>query len=452
MPIFQVEPAGVDDYGGPFPFVRPSSDLYDLLADFWLSHDRTDAALPLRVSWLRGLCRAREECDSSGSSASPVNEADLVVRDATGAVVFDSRDSDEFSSAAWSADYWVFRWRKGLASCVAVARRGRSGADGYRVYPYEIEPADGVLDERCHGVLPDRLDALIVNGVRLEGAVVFEEGYNLSIAATRVDGVRHVNRLTLGAAPGSGEGVFPDCVSPEPVLRTINQVGPDASGNVNLSATDCYRWDRPTAVAVVDGVRYVEPEEGALALRNDCPPCCTCEDYLNTHLGMQRLYDKYKQLGLQLDNSRNLFVSNRERWLAYRDCRNSAPARTDVSGPIPRVADFAASWTNTSPECQYAVRLVMTLTHSRGIASSLVAGASFRTVNDVLVPYLPTGSWNVYVAEWPVVRAGETVRFRGRLRFADFVAGDALTVVAAPYVSGAPQPVSITTKPLGPVT
>lgn len=116
------------------------------------------------------------------------------------------------------------------------------------------------------------------------------EGYNLGIAQTAKSlPARSVRSLTLSAYGGAGRGVWSDCSTPAEVL-TLNSVKPDARGNIELTAENCYRIGPQLSQELSVGVRQVEI--GKLSIGNDCAPCCGCEDYGDVYSAMRVAGDR----------------------------------------------------------------------------------------------------------------------------------------------------------------
>lgn len=444
---------GVEAYGSNYPFVTPSDDVRGLLADFYLSHAVRAAVPPLRVSWLHGFCRAQSSCASDGlapsDSPDPVHEADLVVKDADGAVVFDSTEAGYFQARNWGARFRLYEWRTATAVCRALAHAGANDAEDVVVFATEITPENGVLDERAYDLVPDRVTSVEVNGEVFTGHVEFVQGYNLVLDRSAPLGKsrRARARVNLVADPGGGEGRFPSCVEPEQVVRRINGVGPTARGDFTLSALGCYWLERP--VTAQAAVATVAP--ASLRLNNNCGPCCECADYENTYHGVRRLYDRFKALGRRGEEVRGLFKENIDRWLTERACRRASPTRvTGAVGPGGYLG-VAASFCNTDDDCKYRVDLVLTFVHNNGKEGALVPCATVVSLTgggtERKEPY---GSWNEWGNFWEALNPGRAVRINTRLRFADVAEGDSVTVTATPYLDGTPQPAAETTLALSP--
>jgi len=112
-------------------------------------------------------------------------------------------------------------------------------------------------------------------------------GYNMELA---VDG----SRVAMSAIAGAGAGLVPSDCEPDGLLRTINGAGPDTAGNVDILLKDCYRC----AIPYIDyGMTSVTFSPYTLQLINDCYSCCDCEDYDRVYNGMNRLYNRGKNIG-----------------------------------------------------------------------------------------------------------------------------------------------------------
>jgi hypothetical protein len=261
-----------------------------LLADFYLAHEVRDARLPLRLTWLHGFCRAQSSCGSDGAapsdSSEPSHEADLVVKDSDGRVVFDSTRAAWFFARGWADRFRLYEWRTDAAVCRALVHAGTNDAEDVRVFPVELVPERAVLDERTAEVVPRRVTGFVVNGEQFGGEVEFVLGYNVTMDPVgAVAAPRAGTRVVVTAEPGAGLGRYPSCDEPDTVIRRINGVGPDAAGNVALSAAGCYWAERP----VLSQAATADLLPAALRLNNNCGPCCECTDYENTYRGVRHL-------------------------------------------------------------------------------------------------------------------------------------------------------------------
>lgn len=103
-------------------------------------------------------------------------------------------------------------------------------------------------------------------GDLLQGDIAFEAGINIRMGLSTFGGV---SVITVDAI--DGEGTIADCdcdgdLASGPGIKTLNGVGPDSEGNVELRGDDCLE---PLPV----------PEENAIDMDDKCSkPCCGCPE------------------------------------------------------------------------------------------------------------------------------------------------------------------------------
>jgi hypothetical protein len=174
--------------------------------------------------------------------------------------------------------------------------------------PYPVSAVDAVLVARVVDRPAARVRTIeVTDGVTdivhvLSGDVEFVAGYNMVItpqALSKLFDNRNANTMTLSIVAGAGMGRVPSECEPDGTLKTINGVGPDDSGNVNLTPRGCYRYVRPE-----DGYSetLISILNHRIVLYNDCYPCCECEDYSRVYKGMDRLYNRGRNIGLRFSN------------------------------------------------------------------------------------------------------------------------------------------------------
>lgn len=101
----------------------------------------------------------------------------------------------------------------------------------------------------------------------INGDVVLRAGRNMQIRIVRGSGT-DPDMIILDALDGTG--LNKDCVCAEnpdtPCIRTINGVGPDENGNLDLLPDDCLQLT-------------AQPASHSIALKDKCcTPCCGCEE------------------------------------------------------------------------------------------------------------------------------------------------------------------------------
>lgn len=439
---------GVDPLGSAYPFVNPSEDLNGLVADFYLGHRVTTITLPLRIDWLYGVTQPPGEGSTSSEAGSslpglpdPTHAADLRVVDADDAVVFLSTTASTYRFRDWGR-FRIHEWLADDAVCRLLQHLGAHDPEDERETPVQFTPEDGTLDERTHEVWPGQVLQLIADGVEIDGEVRLVNGYNAEFRPgepSRRDGRPAETKVFTALAAGLGEGTYPACEDPVTVVRHINGVGPDALGNFTLSAVECYRLGRPGTTAVVDGQRLFTPTQAAgLAVANDCTPCCTCDDYVNTYRGVVRLHEEYKVLGVRAQGVRAIYASNRERWLAQKECREGHPLRVVLlpyKGCGTSCVAVAASLGNTASACRGPARLELSFQTSGPTATIDEESVLLYNSQGTPVPYTLGGAWPDVRAVWDLLDPARAGKVRFQFCLDGVVDGDWVQVTATAYIN-----------------
>lgn len=428
-----VPKGGPDQYGGRYPLVEPSADVLGLLRDFYLWHQAADALPPLRIDWMSGFC---QECSSAGPSSDglpgPSHPADLRVVDARNRTVFDSTLAGSFSARNWGSTHRLYEWLSGSAVCRALQYVG----PGALLPPDEFRPMSAVLDERTWEVKPPRLDALAVTGIggSSTGIVSIQAGYNVTLTPGPVvsSGGRIKQRIVVGAAAGSGAGIYTGCGPSNPPIATINGVGPDSAGNISLVTDPCSRLNREMSSE--------NPIPGSLNLSDDCLAPCQPQDYANVYQALANLVETYKTLGARASRIRDQYQDMLDRWQAQKDCRDAAPYRAVITSQGGSILDGTASFANRSASCMTNVNLTLTITHSAGAVG--VQDPNYGYIYDNRAqapsPYVMAGDGTTTMTSvWDALDGGHPARVRFRLVFPPM--GDQVVSVAvAAVVDGQP--------------
>lgn len=348
---------GVNPRGTDYPFVAPSDDLAGLIADAYLAHE-DPVTLPLRVSWVRGLDAAFYGASSSSASAESASSGsesghavDVVIKDAADQVVFDSAEADDYRAADFGDRLRIHEWQTDIAVCRIVQHTAFHQLEDVRVIPAELEPENGTLDARVNEEMPARVTSLRVGVNVIDEHIVLRSGYNVSLAAENpaINGLRNVQQVTLAAVPGSGLGRFNNCEAQDLFVKKINQVSPTTQGDFLLAATDCY-WVRQPATVVTGPPREVFPAAATLRVGSDCDPCCDCEDFIRVYKGVRRVRDQFAAIGADAEETRDTYHSNRERWLAAKECVEDNVARI-VTFPHLNFIEVGVAICNLSQSC-----------------------------------------------------------------------------------------------------
>ena len=236
--------AGVELTANNYPFVMPSTDVRNILADFWLSYEDRGLVPPFSISELRHFGRVWL-IEPPGHPDEHI--CDLVVTDNNGITVCDTADG-AYLGRPFGTRFYVHEWRlptmtvravqymyykapegvdegdsdwisesvahdsesqlesdsfelsEGLIHFEANATyphgRIRAAEDGHlritdrrmvRILeqlqlslPPILNPVSSVLDERTYELLPQRVLSLTVGTQRLTGNIRFQAGYNIA--------------------------------------------------------------------------------------------------------------------------------------------------------------------------------------------------------------------------------------------------------------------------------
>jgi len=422
--------------GVDYPLVTPSEDIRFLLADAYFSYDDPadyDSALapfvpPLRIRWLFGF-GCLPAVAPSGEPA-PVHDADVVLIDDDGDVVFDSTTATEFLSKPWGDRLHIFAWETADAVLRLVMHTKWPPADApeARDYPIHLSPEHAVLDEFTVERRPKRVKSFTVVLDNMAGVPVdFVEGFNVAFAASTIStpGGRLVNRIQMEAVPGFGAGIFPGC-GPEPlVIRTMNGVPPTVPGDFQLSATDCYFVRQPTTL-VSTLPRLTVPTPAMLQIGGDCTPCCACEDYVAAAEYLNETAADYTNIGQIANGTRNLYHQNRTRWTIHAECLEKLKLRLVLVPQLCPFLDVAAQFCNQSEECITTLKLTINFAGTPVSAAEVAGFTVIRGLDALdgrrgrgLSRYTMGGSWPVFTATWDSVEPFSAVHVRFRLEFDD---------------------------------
>jgi hypothetical protein len=478
--------------GTDYPLVTPSEDVRYLLADFYLEY-QGDYVRPFHIVYLRGLgCEDTGVPDGIPPHDGPFpHEADVVVVDDEGTIVFDSRDAiyDEdfaphsgFNARDWGPRLRIYEWHTETAVARLTAHTAWTQSDpDPRHYPFHIVPESAVLDERTLLRLPDRVNSLqvVLNNLARTG-VVFTPGYNMKITHTGTvtdPGGRFREQIRFDATPGSGLGIFPGCTSEPLVIRRVNNIRPTDGGDFFLSATDCYYARQPTLIVETDPRRSYPsvllspyntldldlPDElagrttaaagwpqskeyGHLQIGNDCDPCCKCEDYIVLANYINEVGSQYDVLGTEAETIRDIYHTNRDRFLNARDCFHRRPLRIFIQPQICPFVDVALQFCNQTGECAEDITLTVEFSVVPDAVGMEVPGYSFLTGaqkktgrrTNLTEHSSMAGSWPTYQVQLDSVDNGSSGSAKFRLEFPDCFTPYVLTGTLTGTIKGQP--------------
>jgi hypothetical protein len=428
--------------GLDYPFVQPSPDIRYLIADFYFAYDDSNNTQhPLRVKGLYGF-----GCDSAAKpfwAAAFAHAADILIVDAFNNTVFDSTNASvaypvtAFNTWCWGLrknancspthDFRIYEWISDRATCRVViyqtwpADANDLDENAQRNYSNNFEPVRAVLDERAVYKIPKRVLSFRSHDntkIIKQNVADFYAGYNTAITAGTVQtrGLRLTRQIVFNAIPGSGLGRYTDCAQQSSVYYAINGVnGP----NVLLEPHDCIWTKTPNTVVPVGGIFKTTPQKIAGSagqeIGSNCPACCTCQDYVDTALYMNKIRDRYKQIGTASSAVLTDYKNNIDRWLVQRDCRLGSPIKVCVTPQNCPYIDVLAQYCNSCEKCSENVVLTITITTDVNAQAEIVCGYTSASVTTFSIG----GSFPTFIASLGNVDAGNSVSIQFRLKFND---------------------------------
>ena len=475
QPIAVNQPLGG---GQNYPFVYETL-LRELVADLYLYY--TDPAcrfkLPFRIAWIYGF-----DCRHADAPFFPVHSVDMEIVDATGKTVFDSREANAPTLSDWGDRLRVIQWvatdNQSILRAVqhtAWDTESTINVVGCGVplpfYSY-IEPQgdEATLDTRtCERVTGSVRSLRLDVGEEVYEKIRFASGHNFAFTLEQSEsaGLRAGQEITLDASPGLGAGRFPGCGELAPFVRKINGVEADETGNLTLDATACYRIERPIQRVIDLAGGEIAVTNHALALRNDCKSCCTCQDFVNTYEGIRRLRDEYASLVNRINAVRDLHANNIARFESQRECRLANPLRVAIRPDCGDELLVAVGFCNHQPECvdnlitiisfEYAdeagdkepgsnppAPLAANTIYSGEFDPDVVCGSSFRAGNFEANPLrgfsrsLPAayplgGQYPHFYAIWDRIAPGDMATVMFRLAFPGGQSSDVVEAIIDTY-------------------
>lgn len=449
---------GVEFHGSNYPFVSPNNGSRGLLADLWLTHDDATLVPPFRVSQMLHMGRP---LDLEAAAPPDEHPCDLVILDAAGSVVCDTRLASRYDGRRFGNRFFVHEWRFPDRVCSVVQHaalddllqdvlRTTDNGDGQitepeldaylatfgNPIPELIIPTSGELDERTHELLVDRLLEFEVGGVVISGNVILVPGFNIvlggdvSLTQQIPAGLPTSLRSSSGSAlsltesvvsisiePGGGDGSAPGCDGAEAGLRSINIVNPTNDGRFTLSGVACIDVSPPP----LDG-RPLELLTSTLKLSNHCGACCACTDYVATYKQIRRVYERIKSAAALAEVVRYDYHDLLDRWDSEKLCRESKPLRVGCSGakfirPYPDAdppkppyevtyVTIACTVCNTTDDCLFDVQV--RLAHGWG-GGVILNGSNFQTYDDGSSDKADVGSGPVHFAHWDQIAKNQSV-------------------------------------------
>ena len=146
-----------------------------------------------------------------------------------------------------------------------------------------ITEAGGLIEPTCLLPGPATLRRIIIDGIADPGNYPknaiqsIQGGHNVSLSlSNNLYLIENDGSITIEAGAGLGLGLVPAREDPEEEqpkipITTINNIGPDSVGNVNLQTADCLR----AVIPISQGMQI----ENTIQIQNDCVPCCQCSSF-----------------------------------------------------------------------------------------------------------------------------------------------------------------------------
>jgi hypothetical protein len=324
---------GPDAEGSVYPFVTPSADIRNLIAEACLTFAATAYRPPLRVAWIHGLDKAfalppglpadppplpggdmPRASDTAIPDYTPTHDCDAVIWDAQDNVIFDSTAAGSYAGSFYGPYFFTHRWDDGDRVLRITQRVRFPGVDQAYAVPSTIKPRNGVLDERVGEVACPRVESIGIDGegYAADGRVALVEGYNTTAvgSATRTTQAARTSGITVAAEPGSGLGLYRDCDGGDRAFDAIGQLKADANGNVSFATDGCYTV-RPE-IKIQNDVATITP--GKLLLGNDCKPCCSCADYAALATQLTALWNELQVLANEAEHARDRYMHGLQRF------------------------------------------------------------------------------------------------------------------------------------------
>jgi len=425
--------------GLDYPLVKPSNDIRYMLADVLLSYTNPgdyggeEFVTPFNLYWIAGFGSEPAEADDLPE---PAHDRDVIIRDAVGATVFDSRAAD-ISIREWTDWLSITRWLAPNGDVCEIVHHTKSAfADFPPARPYftSFFPESAVLQDSTVYRIPRRVRSIsALLSTLTDASIHLRNGYNMRIdteVVTPVAGGRRTTVLTFNAEPKAGLGLYTDCPQGESTpIRTINSIAAGAGGQFLLAADDCYYARQPLrllttsprtllpqiqlmpgSVAEEDlpatdagtttaSAGWPSSEEYAhLQLGNDCGACCDCEDYVEVAEAIAGQHTRYTVIAAAIMEARDTYHEARERWLQSASCLGGSLVRVVVQAQSCPAADIGVQVCNQTSDCLVDIEIVVDITTiPLGGVPSILAGYTFATAPSVLgkVQRVTTKRWSV---------------------------------------------------------
>ena len=386
----------------------------------------------------------------------PVHALDLIVVDANGAVVCDTRQASNFATKNWGTDYQIVEWDLPTAILRLVRYM-----PNIATIPVQLEPAKAVLDARVIYRMPNRLRSIRVGLEKLTGPrIMLQNGYNTTLtdggalASTQAvignlnlpqTGGRAGESIVLGAEPGSGLGNYPGCNDPNIYIQTINKVPPTPEGDFYLQTDPCYWLERPnTVISTMPRLMTIQP--ATLKIHNDCQPCCSCDAMIATYEGQRALAAEGVAIGANLEAIRDKYAANRAAWIQQKGCRETNPQQLKLGVACGGYLAIGYSFCNPTAECAGPLYVNIQVRVQNGETNItadtfIVPYSTFKNdITQSFAQYSLTGSWADSIANWNKLNPYMSAQLQFLVKHCNPAPGDSATVTVFPIFAGKSYP------------
>ena len=430
--------------GLDYPFTAPSDDIRYLIADLDVAVDDPgyysafpEFTPPFKVRYLAGVGCVNNTPPVPFFTPAGNHDADILVVDADNKTVFDSTAPETtLSTRAWGANYKLYAWRSPAGCCQLIAHtKWPENDDEKRHYNKYLAPANGVLDSRAVYVIPKRLKSIRVGeqDVKTTGSFTITNGYNTQTADNEPTTASfvHDTAVVISAVAGSGVGKYSNCaeqadpdeIPPAKAITRINGLSV-ITGDLLVGATDCLYLRRPTHRLGAFGTALTPDAVNHLQIGATCGPCCECGDYVNLGLKVNQYRSQYANIGVRVNDIKDIHEQNVQKWLDQRNCGLQFPLRLSMVPQRCPYMDIVAMVCNPCQDCSYVKELVLEITPANSFEASaeLVAGytALFSgAVNGRPIPISRqvVGNTTRFTIPFQIVRDSDSAYVRFRLKF-----------------------------------
>lgn len=277
---------GVVQGGGDhYPFVDPSDDIKDVVADISVGLNREVLSVAIKSLVIE-------------------DNVEICLVDENDTILFNSIDKHyaRKEDNEWGGYYRVVYWESGDLQLKLVL---------YKTDKYlDIQPENGVLDLRTVFVKPPHISSITIvdrKGVRhkcSDKKIVFQNGYNIDLSLEDTNtNVRRQNTLTVDAVAGYGMGRTPcdsDAITGQ-VLRSINSVTTN-DGQMNFVPEDGYGFE-------------ISPRIAKIYVYNTDKPCCSCDEMEDLSSYVEHVAKQYWAISEDVNDLRDKHAKNVKNWV-----------------------------------------------------------------------------------------------------------------------------------------